>query len=727
MKSVVIEDGQEEIEFEQPYATQTKSYCFEKCPLENVYIGRNLKYAKIPPFRDMETIKHIEFGNNVTSVLDNSFYGCKNLETVIFSNSITEIGYSAFYGCEQLESTSFPNCLIAIGESAFYGCKSLKKVVIPNNVINLGRNAFVSCDNLEEVIIEDGTKILAFGVNYSSSLCFSGPIKKIYLGRNVTCYHSPFIGIEVPFELTIGGTVTKLSEGVFSKCNGISKLIIESDSTPLVFDKFYYTYDSTFMPFTETPIDTIYLDREIKSTDYYNTNSPPCPFAGVPSVSSLIIGKRIDIIAKGLFDYNFNIVTLSIPQNIKKIEACSFQNCLQLSSVIIEDGEDALDFDYGKTFAGCQLRYLYIGRNVNYVKNNSPFKYKGETLTTINFGEYVTEISDSEFLGLKGVKTITFPNSLKKISAQAFYGCEGLTEITIPGSVEEIYEKAFDLCRNIKKITFTDGTEALAFTSSSPNILNNAFANSPIEEIYMGRNFIFDNSSPLSLFESLRYLTIGENVTKIDAMSYICSPNLKDVTSYSKVVPATNGNVFTPSYLPTAFLYVPQALSDEYKVANVWKDFGKITNLEDVHNLICIVDGVIFKKYKIETGNKIADVIEPKRDGYVFSGWNDLPGTMPNHDVIITGSFAKIGDSNNDGDVSITDAVGIVNYILGNQSADFNIKAANINGDLDESGEPKITITDAVGVVNIILNNGSASAPAMEAPDTEPVETCDPE
>ena len=86
----------------------------------------------------------------------------------------------------------------------------------------------------------------------------------------------------------------------------------------------------------------------------------------------------------------------------------------------------------------------------------------------------------------------------------------------------------------------------------------------------------------------------------------------------------------------------------------------------------------------------------------------------------------KLGDANSDGGVTITDAVGIVNCILGNPSSDFNKVAANVNGDLDEKGEPNITITDAVGVVNIILNNGS-SAPKMETPDAEPVEATEPE
>ena len=71
-----------------------------------------------------------------------------------------------------------------------------------------------------------------------------------------------------------------------------------------------------------------------------------------------------------------------------------------------------------------------------------------------------------------------------------------------------------------------------------------------------------------------------------------------------------------------------------------------------------------------------------------------------------------LGDANGDKKVTITDAVAVVNYILGNPSNNFKFKAANVNRD---SG---ISITDAVGIVNIILNK-SASAPAMDAPAEE--------
>ena len=69
------------------------------------------------------------------------------------------------------------------------------------------------------------------------------------------------------------------------------------------------------------------------------------------------------------------------------------------------------------------------------------------------------------------------------------------------------------------------------------------------------------------------------------------------------------------------------------------------------------------------------------------------------------------GDANGDGKVSITDAVYVVNYILGQSAIDFNVVAADVNGD------GKVSITDAVMIVNIILGQGkTAQANALPEP-----------
>ncbi len=646
LKELTIEDGNNELSFENPY-TLSNINCFSTCPLETIYIGRDLSYDdKTTLFKGLETLKSVKFGDKIELINNNLFYECENLETVDFSNSITDIGYGAFGVCRKLSNISLGDGITTINDAAFSGC-SLQYIFIPNSVKNIGCSAFSCSDAI--IIIEDGDEPLFLNnEGNNSKYAFSGSYKKVYLGRDVELFPSFYSNDrlnEHPFELIISKTVTEIYSNTLGGLNlsGISNLVIEYSDTPLIFKECkYLDYSSyryrTVLPFNNISIDSVFLDREIIAKGISDEDINKSPFGGATSLSSLVVGNNVSQIEKYGFT-DSKLSSLTIPSNVMNIGISAFSNCSDLSKLTIEDGIETLDFE-NDVFYGTPLDSVYIGRNIGFTNNNSPFKYRKEGLKSLKFGNYVTEISDKEFSGLKGLTSIELPNSIKIIGAQAFYGCEGLTEITIPGSVEQIYEQAFDLCKNIKKVTFADGTEKLAFNTSSPSILNNAFTNSPIEEIYLGRNFIFNNNSPLSLFETLSSLTLGEFVTNISERSFIGCPNLKDVTSYSKVVPTTNGNVFTPSYLPTAVLHVPYALYDDYKLAKVWKDFGKIVNFEGLYNLIYLVDGVEYKKYTIEQGTTIIAESEPEKEGYTFSGWSEIPNIMPEHDVTVTGTFA---------------------------------------------------------------------------------------
>ena len=118
----------------------------------------------------------------------------------------------------------------------------------------------------------------------------------------------------------------------------------------------------------------------------------------------------------------------------------------------------------------------------------------------------------------------------------------------------------------------------------------------------------------------------------------------------------------------------------------------------ECYSLTYMVNGDVYMVKMLESGVAITAEPELSQEGYIFFGWSNIPATMPNHDVVITGTLLHVGDANGDGVVDIADGVEIVNYILGNPSAGFNAAVADVNGD----GE--ITIADAVGVMNIIMN-----------------------
>ena len=72
----------------------------------------------------------------------------------------------------------------------------------------------------------------------------------------------------------------------------------------------------------------------------------------------------------------------------------------------------------------------------------------------------------------------------------------------------------------------------------------------------------------------------------------------------------------------------------------------------DKYKLNYKVDGQDYKSVEVEYGTTITPEAAPVKEGYTFSGWQNLPETMPAHDVEVTGTFSintynavfKIGD-----------------------------------------------------------------------------------
>ena len=57
------------------------------------------------------------------------------------------------------------------------------------------------------------------------------------------------------------------------------------------------------------------------------------------------------------------------------------------------------------------------------------------------------------------------------------------------------------------------------------------------------------------------------------------------------------------------------------------------------YKLTYTVDGEVYKTYEMEYGATITPEAEPTKEGYTFSGWSEIPATMPAHDVTVTGTF----------------------------------------------------------------------------------------
>ncbi len=71
-----------------------------------------------------------------------------------------------------------------------------------------------------------------------------------------------------------------------------------------------------------------------------------------------------------------------------------------------------------------------------------------------------------------------------------------------------------------------------------------------------------------------------------------------------------------------------------------WYDCLNPELLGEKFRLTYMVDSVPYRSYELEYGSKITPVETPNKDLYTFSGWDGLPEIMPDHDVIVNGSFS---------------------------------------------------------------------------------------
>ena len=121
----------------------------------------------------------------------------------------------------------------------------------------------------------------------------------------------------------------------------------------------------------------------------------------------------------------------------------------------------------------------------------------------------------------------------------------------------------------------------------------------------------------------------------------------------------TNGYTLTyildgKEYKSTVYEYgsvitVEEAPTKEGYTFSGWSEIPVTMPAEDVkvtgsftvneYQLTYTVDGEVYYSDSIAYGTTLTAIEAPTREGYTFSGWSEIPETMPAEDVIVTGSF----------------------------------------------------------------------------------------
>lgn len=451
-----FEEGTEVLTLGNGSSEGEKTGLFRDCPINDVFIGRNLSY-NYSPLSNIATLTVAKIGNPVTRIPNYIFQGDKALVTLHFNKSckLTSIGKYAFAGCSKLPSYTFPETLTAIDEgafqncialksftigknvktieaSAFSGCTGLTSFTIPAAVTNIGNFVFNNCTGITNIIMEDGDEPLTLGYGSDSGdnqkagkgLFYDCPLTSVYVGRTLSYSsytrngYSPFAYIKSLKTFQMGEKVVTLNSQYIRGCTGIEKLSVPDNVASIELSALY----------------------------------------GCSGLKRVSLSPNLKTIGNFVFYGCTSLTKMTIPASVTSIGNYAFGSCSGLTDLVIKDGDENLTVGYGASqgeaygmFRDCPLGSLYLGRTINYTEKKdygySPFAY------------------------INTLSKVTLGTKVKSLGYCMFYAT-AISEICLPSSVRSIHSSSLNNCSNLKKVII------LGVTPPTTDAYNTMIANS---------------------------------------------------------------------------------------------------------------------------------------------------------------------------------------------------------------------------------------------------------
>ena len=529
---------------------------------------------------------------NVTSIGEKAFKNCTDLKNISLPSSITTIGEVAFEGCTGLTDIIIPENVSIIEDYAFYGCKGLTTISFPSTLVKM-HNVFDNCPNLESVYIKDLAAWCKLNVwqrrcsplNYANHLYVNGEeLTDLVVPSEVTTVGDIFWGFKGLKTVVIPESVKEIAAAAFANCENLAKVSIANTVTKI---------------------------------DYY-------AFRGCTALKEIVIPNSVTYIGEEDFKGCTNLKEVIIGSGLEYLGPASFSNCTELTDVYVYTNSRPKTY-YDNAFSNSDINYATLHVRESLIpsfKSDIPWK---------NFGSIVrvpeiTYMVDGEIYtkDIVMIGTPIIPITEPEKEGHTFSGWSSIPEImpkedvTITGTF------------TVNTYTLTYLVDGEVYRTSEVK-----YGTTIIPEEYPTKTgYTFSGWSSIPTTMPAHDVTVnGKFTINKYKLTYIV-----DNEEYKTVEVDYNSKI-TPEEEPTK----------EGHTFSGWSEIPETMPAHDVtvtgsfiinsYKLTYIVDGEEYRSYEINYGTSITAEIEPTKEGYTFSGWSEIPETMPAHDVTITGTF----------------------------------------------------------------------------------------
>ncbi len=542
LTELIIEDGKKTLSLGYNYDSysydSTGEGLFYDCPLEKLYLGRNLSYYSsqrygYSPFYYLK-IYSLTIVSEISSIPSGAF-SKEPLKTIWLTNTPPS-GYSNAAGTINYvandQYSSLSNVKVYPYLSSMFEVDGVKYV--PVSPSERTCDAIDCTYNPTDTIINIGNTVTFKGIamtvkEINPYICYGNShIKECKIDYNGNIPNYAFYGCSAIEKATINAeTIGKsafqnsatinpatfsintnsIGDYAFYGCSAIENATINAETI----GGYAFQNSATINPATFS-IDT-------KSISYY-------AFKGCSAIENATINA--ETIGKSAFENSATKTPATFSIDTKSVSDYAFKGCSAIETITLREGLGKIG---NSAFSGCsKLKEVVIP---NSATSLGEYAFSScSSITSATIGNAVKNINASTFYNCKSLENIIIGNRVKSIGENSFYGCSTLPIIEIPKNVTSIGDYAFDNCSNLSNVIIEDRDTVLTLGSNGSSPM---FSDCPLDSVYIGGDISYKTTSsygysPFYNNKKLRAVTITDKETEISDNEFYGCANLKSVS-----------------------------------------------------------------------------------------------------------------------------------------------------------------------------------------------------